>query len=167
MSDARGKSTGAADGRISGTTADLPRALGVNHVALEVRDLNEELAFLASLFRFDLRSRDNEHAFIELGDQFIALFVADSTRRDKHRHFGLVVDDKDALRTRLESQGVEIPSERFLEFRDPSGNLWQVVEYGNVEYLKDPSALASLGARSTIKSADAIAALEKKGIYPA
>lgn len=148
--------------------ANLPRALGLNHVALEVHDIDEELDFLRALVHFELRSRDDEHAFIELGDQFIALFAAPAgKRRDEHRHFGLVVDDAAAFRVRLEALGIEIPSDRFVEFRDPSGNLWQVVEYAKVEFLKNPAVLARLGARSTLKSAEAKAALEEKGITPA
>lgn len=148
-------------------TADLPRALGINHVALEVRDIDEELDFLCSLVHFELRSRDGEHAFIDLGDQFIAILATDRKQsRDEQRHFGLVVDDAVAFRTRLEALGVEIPSDRFLEFRDPSGNLWQVVEYAKVEFLKNPAVLARLGARSTLKSAEAKSALEQKGITP-
>lgn len=147
---------------------DLPRALGLNHVALEVRDVDEELDFLRRLVHFELRSRDAEHAFIELGDQFIAVFAAGRRRgRDERRHFGLVVDDAAAFRARLEALDIEIPSDRFLEFRDPSGNLWQVVEYAKIEFLKNPSVLARLGARSTLKSAEAKSALEEKGITPA
>ena len=147
---------------------DLPRALGLNHVALEVRDIDEELDFLSALFHFELRSRNDAHAFIELGDQFIALLASTPGGRqeDAHRHFGLVVDNQQAFRDRLVSLGLENPSDRFLEFRDPSGNLWQIVEYADVEFLKNPAVLAHLGARSTRKTAEAIASLESKGISP-
>jgi len=147
---------------------DLPRALGLNHVALEVRDIDEELAFLAALFQFELRSRDDAQAFIELGDQFIALFQSTSVRQasEGNHHFGLVVDDRQALGARLAAVGIEPASDRFLEFRDPSGNLWQIVEYSGVEFLKNPAVLAHLGARSTLKTPEAIASLESKGISP-
>jgi catechol 2,3-dioxygenase-like lactoylglutathione lyase family enzyme len=147
---------------------ELPRALGLNHVALEVRDIDEELAFLAELFQFELRSRDESHAFIELGDQFIALFESTSVGHAPagNHHFGLVVDDRQALRERLMSIGLTPASEHSLEFRDPSGNLWQIVEYAGVEFLKNPAVLAHLGARSTLKTPEAIASLESKGISP-
>jgi catechol 2,3-dioxygenase-like lactoylglutathione lyase family enzyme len=147
---------------------DLPRALGLNHVALEVRDIDEELAFLSALFQFELRSRDESNAFIELGDQFIALFESTSVDRspDGNHHFGLVVDDRQAVRERLTSIGIEPAPGSSLDFRDPSGNLWQIVEYAGVEFLKNPAVLAHLGARSTLKTPEAIASLESKGISP-
>lgn len=124
-----------------------PIALGINHVALDVRDVEEELEFLGQLFRFQLRSRGKGMAFIELGDQFLALFESIEPGEDGHRHFGLVVDDKVQLEKRLRARQIPIISERFLDFRDPSGNRWQVVDYRETEFIKHPQVLASLVGR--------------------
>ena len=78
-----------------------PRAVGLNHVALEVGDIEEALAFYGRLFRFELRSKSDTMAFIDLGDQFIALQKGRRQPADDGRHFGLVVDDKDAARRAL------------------------------------------------------------------
>ncbi|WP_217631402.1 VOC family protein [Microbulbifer yueqingensis] len=141
-------------------------ALGINHVALEVRDLEEELDFLGRLFRFSLRGREENMAFIELGDQFIALLESSNTGEDSHRHFGLVVDDREAVEARLRENGIPIVGDRFLDFRDPSGNRWQVVEYGEVQFIKHEQVLARLGAGGLRKSAASLEQLREKGIAP-
>lgn len=141
-------------------------ALGINHVALEVRDLEEAQEFLGRLFRFSLRGREKDMAFIELGDQFIALFESATATEDSHRHFGLVVDDKGAVEERLRENGIPIIGDRFLDFRDPSGNRWQVVEYGEVQFIKHQQVLAQLGAGGLRKSAESLEQLRDKGISP-
>lgn len=143
---------------------DKPAALGINHVALDVRDIDEELEFLGQLFRFELRGRGEKMAFIELGDQFLALFETIEPGEDGHRHFGLVVDDKDRVEARLRARNIPIVSERFLDFRDPSGNRWQIVDYREIQFIKHPQMLASLGAADIQKSDEALKILRDKGI---
>lgn len=140
------------------------RAVGINHVALEVRDLDEAIDFLDGLFQFKLRSRSKGMAFIELGDQFIALFENRDTGKDEHRHFGLVVDDKSKVKARLDALNIPILGDRFLDFRDPSGNRWQIVEYSQIEFIKAPQVLEFIGASGLEKADDAMEDLRKKGI---
>ena len=104
------------------------RPIGFNHVALEVGDIDEALAFYGRLFDFELRSRSKTSAFIDLGDQFLALQKGRTQPADDGRHFGLVVDDKDAVRQALADAGVETLPGQFLDFRDPWGNLWDLLQ---------------------------------------
>ena len=104
-----------------------PRVIGFNHVALEVGDIDEALAFYGRLFRFELRGKSDSMAFIDLGDQFIALQKGRRQPADDGRHFGLVVDDKDAARKALKAAGVTLLPGRFLDFRDPWGNRVEIV----------------------------------------
>lgn len=145
---------------------DRPRMVGLNHVALEVRDLDEELEFLGALFEVRLRSRGERKAFVDLGDQFIALAEGREGGADGERHLGLAVDDKDQVRRRLEEMGVEIVSEHSLMFRDPSGNLFQVVGYEEIQFTKAPWVLAGMGLDHLRKSDDALAELADKGLAP-
>jgi lactoylglutathione lyase len=113
-----------------------PRLVGINHVALEVGELEEALRFWGSLFG-DLKiEREPGMAFIDMGDQFLALSERQPTDPDSSRHFGLVVDDKQAVRERLLELGVEVSPGRRLNFRDPWGNMIQVVEYGEIQFTK-------------------------------
>ena len=106
---------------------DKARAIGINHVALEVADIDAALAFYGRLFDFTLRGRGERSAFIDLGDQFIALFKGESDTGDVGRHFGLVVDDPGKVRRQLEEMGVEILDGPGVDFHDPWGNYWQMV----------------------------------------
>ena len=141
------------------------RLVGINHVALEVGDIDEALAFYGRLFELTLRGRSRGMAFIDMGDQFIALSRGRTQPPDDHRHFGLVVDDKDAVRRTLEDAGVEILPGRGLDFRDPWGNLVQVVQYDEVQFTKTPAVLRSLGLEPG-KTAQARDELRAKGIDP-
>jgi predicted enzyme related to lactoylglutathione lyase len=141
------------------------RLVGVNHVALEVGEIDDALAFYGSIFELTLRGRSRSMAFIDIGDQFIALSSVRSQPADEHRHFGLVVDSMDATRQALEDAGVAILGGRGLNFRDPWGNLIQVVQYDEVQFLKDAAVLRSLGLELG-KSDSAIAELRAKGIEP-
>ena len=141
-----------------------PRLLGVNHVALEVGDVEEALAFYGRLFDFELRGRARGMAFVDLGDQFLALAEGRRQPPDDHRHFGLVVDDKEAVRRALEEAGVEILPGRGLDFRDPWGNRVEIVDYRDVQFTKAPEVLRGMGAEDLEKTDAARDELRRKGM---
>jgi predicted enzyme related to lactoylglutathione lyase len=139
------------------------RAVGINHVALEVDDLEATLEFYGRIFELELRGRAPGMAFVDLGDQFIA-FSERSGPPDAERHFGLAVDDRDAVRASLQAAGVEILPGRGLDFRDPSGNRVQVVDYRDVQFTKAPGVLAGMGLHGLAKRPGAIEELRSKGL---
>jgi lactoylglutathione lyase len=141
-----------------------PRLVGINHVALEVGDLEEALAFYGALFEVRLRGRAPGMAFIDMGDQFIALSEGRSQSPDDARHFGLVVDDKEAVRAALQQAGVKIESGGGLDFRDPWGNLVQVVDYRDVQFTKAPAVLQGMELSGLEKGAGALRELREKGL---
>jgi catechol 2,3-dioxygenase-like lactoylglutathione lyase family enzyme len=124
---------------------DRPRLVGINHVALEVGDLEEALEFYGRIFQLGPIEHEPGMAFIEMGDQFIALSESRTSPPDNARHFGLVVEDKEAARAALLDAGVEIPPGRFLDFRDPWGNHVQVVDYRDIRFTKTPEVLQAMG----------------------
>ena len=140
------------------------RLVGINHVALEVGSIEEALAFYGRLFELSLRGRSAKMAFIDLGDQFINLSENRDQHRDEARHFGLVVDDKEKVRRRLDEAGVETLPGRGVEFRDPWGNRVQIVEYGDIQFTKHRAVLKRMGRAGLHKSPAAIEELSKKGI---
>lgn len=142
------------------------RAVGFNHVALEVGDIEEALAFYARIFTFELRGKSADMAFIDLGDQFIALQKGRRQPADDGRHFGLVVDDKEAVRRALREAGVEVLPGRFLDFLDPWGNRFEIVGYDNIQFSKAPNVLRGMGLTHLAKNADAIKELTEKGMAP-
>jgi lactoylglutathione lyase len=139
------------------------RLVGINHVALEVGDLDEALAFYGSLFDIRLRGRSADAAFIDIGDQFLALMAARTHTADEGRHFGLVVDDKEAVRRILEAAGIEILSGPRLDFRDPWGNRVEIVQYDQIQYTKTPEILGGMGLELE-KTDAALAELRAKGL---
>lgn len=141
-----------------------PRLVGINHIALEVGDVDAALEFYGRIFDLSLRGRGSRMAFIDIGDQFIALAAGRTQPPDSHRHFGLVVDDKKATRRALEEAGAEILPGRGLDFRDPWGNHVQVVQYAEIQFMKTPEVLAGMGLGGLAKSPDALAELRAKGI---
>ena len=142
----------------------MPRLVGINHIALEVGDLDEALAFWESIFGpLELRGRGGGMAFIDIGDQFIALAQVRTQPRDAERHFGLVVDDKEAVRARLRELGVPVTG-RGLDFHDPWGNLIQVVDYRDVQFSKTDEVLEAMGLEGLEKSDRALQELRDKGI---
>ena len=143
------------------------RAIGVNHVALEVGDIEEALAFYGRLFEFALRGKSKDAAFIDLGDQFIALQKGRKQPGDDGRHFGLVVDDKEAVRNALAAAGVKVLPGRFLDFLDPWGNRIEIVGYDNIQFTKAPHVLKGMGLAGVSKSPQAIKELAEKGMAPA
>jgi lactoylglutathione lyase len=142
------------------------RAIGFNHIALEVGDIEEALAFYGRIFEFQLRGKDEDMAFIDLGDQFLALQKGRKQPTDDGRHFGLVVDDKDAVRRALAEAGVELLPGPFLDFRDPWGNRVEIVGYDNIQFSKAPNVLRGMGLAHLAKNAKAIKELAEKGMAP-
>ena len=142
------------------------RAVGFNHVALEVGDIEEALAFYGRLFAFELRGKSADAAFIDLGDQFLALQKGRSQPADDGRHFGLVVDDKEAVRAAMAAAGVAALSGPFLDFRDPWGNRIEIIGYDNIQFTKAPNVLRGMGLAHLSKNAKAIRELADKGMAP-
>jgi catechol 2,3-dioxygenase-like lactoylglutathione lyase family enzyme len=140
------------------------KALGVNHVAFEVDDLDVALAWWARFFDFELRGRVPGMAFIDLGDQFVALSEGRSQPPDAHRHVGLVVEDKEALRAALAEAGEEVNAAGNLRMRDPSGNQIEIVDYRDIQFTKTPAVLRALGVEGIGKSARAEKELAAKGL---
>ena len=141
-----------------------PRLLGINHIALEVGDLDAALDWYGRIFDFELRGRITGMAFLDMGDQFIALSEGREQPPDGARHFGLVVDDKEATRSALEAAGAEIIPGRGLDFRDPWGNHVQVVEYSQIQFTKAPPVLDGMGVGELEKTEDARRELREKGL---
>ena len=139
------------------------RALGINHVVLEVGDLDQALEFYGALFDFKLRNRTDHNAFIDLGDQFIQLSLGKTQGPDDKRHFGFVVDDREPVRRAMETLGIKSINER-LNFRDPWGNRIEVVPYDDIQFTKDAYVLKGMGADGLKKTANAIAELKQKGM---
>jgi catechol 2,3-dioxygenase-like lactoylglutathione lyase family enzyme len=143
----------------------MPKLVGMNHIALEVGDLDEALAFWESIFgELKLRGRMSRMAFIDMGDQFIALAQGRTQPPDRHRHFGLVVDDKEAVRARLRELNIPVSSGRGLDFSDPWGNQIQIVDYRDVQFTKTPEVLVAMGLDGLEKSESALAELRDKGV---
>jgi lactoylglutathione lyase len=142
------------------------RALGFNHIAIEVGDVDEALAFYGRIVDFTLRGKSKDMAFIDLGDQFLALQNGQSQPPGSGRHFGLVVDDKEAVRRALGEAGVEILPGLFLDFYDPWGNRVEIVGYDGIQFSKAPNVLRGMGLAHLSKSAKAIKELADKGMAP-
>jgi lactoylglutathione lyase len=141
------------------------RLVGINHVALEVGDLDEALDFYRRIFDFELRGRvGNKMAFLDAGDQFIAIAAGRSQPGDDSRHFGLVVDDAAAVREALEREGVAILPGRGLDFLDPWGNRIQVVQYDEIQFTKSAATLEKLGAGGLGKTSEAEREMRQKGL---
>jgi lactoylglutathione lyase len=144
------------------------RLVGINHIALEVGDIDEALAFYGGLLAFELRGRvGGRMAFLDAGDQFIALSAGRSGPADAARHFGLVVDDREALRRALEAAGVEILAGDGLDFRDPWGNRIQIVQYDEIQFSKTPGVLRAMGLDGLGKTDAALEELRRKGVEDA
>ena len=145
-------------------TSKLARAMGINHIALEVGDIGEALAFYGSLVEFEIARQSESAAFIYFGDQFINFSKGRTQHPDDRRHFGLVVDDKEAVRERLTELGVEVLPGRFLDFLDPWGNRVEIVSYQNVRFTKSPQVLAGMEMEDPGKNEKAQAELTAAGM---
>ncbi len=142
-----------------------PRLVGMNHVALEVADIEEALAFYGQIFDFTLRGKSKTQAFIDMGDQFIALTQTATPHKDKDRHFAVVVDDRSRVTELAEAAGAVLVPGPFLDFLDPWGNRVEVVEYANIQFTKAPHILRGMGL-ALDKSAKALSELADKGMAP-
>lgn len=142
-----------------------PKLVGMNHVALEVGDVEAALAFYGKIFEFTLRGRSKGQAFIDMGDQFIALMETGAPHEDKQRHFGVVVDDRTQVRALAEAAGARMVPGPFLDFLDPWGNRVEVVEYGKIQFTKAPHVLHGMGL-TLEKSDSARRELAEKGMAP-
>jgi lactoylglutathione lyase len=148
------------------TATKKARAVGFNHVALEVGDIEEALAFYGRLFEITLRGKSETSAFVDLGDQFIAFQKGRVQGPDDGRHFGLVVTDKEAVRAALSEADIAPLPGPFLDFLDPWGNRIEIVEYQNVQFTKAPNVLRGMGLRNLSKNDSALKELSAKGMAP-
>jgi catechol 2,3-dioxygenase-like lactoylglutathione lyase family enzyme len=143
----------------------VTRLVGINHVALEVGDIDDALQWYGRLFELELRGRHGSRmAFVDMGDQFIALSAGRTQSPDEHRHFGLVVDDKEAVRAALHEAGVPVRSSGSVDFNDPWGNHLQVVDYRDIQFTKTPEVLEGMGIDGLEKSDAALEELRAKGL---
>jgi catechol 2,3-dioxygenase-like lactoylglutathione lyase family enzyme len=147
------------------TGGGKPRLVGMNHIALEVGDVEEALAFYGRIFDFTLRGRSKNQAFIDMGDQFIALMQVSAKHKDTHRHFGVVVDDRSAVRKLAKAAGAQMIEGPFLDFLDPWGNRVEVVDYADIQFTKAPHVLRGMGLRLE-KNDKALRELAEKGMAP-
>jgi lactoylglutathione lyase len=145
--------------------AKRARLIGTNHVALEVGDLDEALELYGRLFEFELRGRHGSSmAFIDMGDQFLALSAGRAQPPDEARHFGLVVDDLEAAREAVKREGLEILGSRGLDFLDPWGNHFQVVDYRAIQFERSPGVKRKLGIEDLGKTEAARAEIAERGL---
>jgi catechol 2,3-dioxygenase-like lactoylglutathione lyase family enzyme len=143
----------------------MTRLVGINHIALEVGDIDEALDWYGRFFEFALRGRaGNRMAFIDMGDQFIALAAGQAHEPDRPRHFGLVVEDKEAARRAMREAGLDVASHGSLDVHDPWGNQIQVVDYREIQFTKVPAVLQGMGLGSLEKTESARQELREKGL---
>jgi lactoylglutathione lyase len=139
------------------------RLVGINHVALEVGDVEAALELYGRIFDFELRGRAGQMAFIDMGDQFLALSEGRTQGPDEGRHFGLVVDDKDAVRAALEREGL-LQRGRTLRFSDPWGNQFEIVGYQDIQFERVPGVKRHLGIEGLAKTAAARDEIRERGL---
>ena len=137
------------------------KLVGINHVALEVGDVEAALEFYGQIFELTLRGRAGRMAFVDIGDQFIAFAEGRRQPPDEHRHFGLVVDDVEAALRAAREAGAEV---RGNDFRDPWGNNVQIVAYEDVQFTKAPEILSRMGLDGLAKTERALEELRAKGL---
>jgi len=143
----------------------VARLVGINHIALEVGDVDDALAWYGRFFEFELRGRAGPRmAFIDMGDQFIAIAAGRSQSPDESRHFGLVVDDKEAVRAALADAGLGVGVSGSLDFEDPWGNHVQVVDYRDIQFTKTPEVLRAMKLEGLGKSEAAQREIRERGL---
>ena len=143
-----------------------PKLVGVNHIALEVGDVEEALAFYAKIFEFTLRGKGKGQAFIDMGDQFINLAETKEPHQDKRRHVGMVVDDRTGIIELITAAGGKLVEGPFLDFLDPWGNRIEIVGYDNIQFTKAANVLRGMGLAHLSKNRNAIKELKDKGMSP-
>ncbi len=143
-------------------TSKKAKAIGMNHVALEVGNIEDALDLYRRLFDFTLRGRQKGMAFIDLGDQFIALQESAARRPDGSRHFGLVVDDADAVKRELDRVGKEVRRIGDYDFLDPWGNRIQIIEYSECQFSKTPGVIRGMRLEGLKKNDEALEELKEK-----
>ncbi len=144
---------------------DKARALGINHIVLEVGDLDEALEFYGKFFQFSLRGRGEINAFMDMGDQFLQFRKGRTQDADGARHFGFVVDDREPVWEAVREHGIELIGDR-LNFRDPWGNRIEVVQYDEIQFTKAPGILRGMGNGDPGKTPEALKELSEKGMSP-
>lgn len=144
--------------------SERARLVGINHVALEVGDIDEALEFYGKAFELTLRGRGRQMAFLDMGDQFVALEAGRTQPPDRGRHVGVVVDDSERALRLLEEAGAERVGRN--DVLDPWGNRLQIVDYREIQFTKAPWVLAGMGLEELEKSDPALAELREKGIAP-
>jgi lactoylglutathione lyase len=142
----------------------VARLVGINHIALEVGDVDDALRWYGRFFEFELRGRGGRMAFIDMGDQFIALAAGRTQPDDEGRHFGLVVDDKEAVRAAMQEAGIGVQVSGSLDFHDPWGNHVQVVDYRDIQFTKAPAVLRGMRLEGVPKTESAQQELRQKGL---
>ncbi|MDP6687972.1 MAG: VOC family protein [Alphaproteobacteria bacterium] len=150
----------------NGSNERKARAVGINHVALEVGDIDEALAFYGRFLDFEIESKSDELAFVYFGDQFINFTKGRHQGPDDRRHFGIAVDDKELARRTLEGMGITFLDGRFLDFLDPWGNRVEITTYTNIQFSKADHVLKGMGLEHLVKTENAIAELRKKNMAP-
>ena len=143
----------------------MARLVGINHVALEVGDVDAALALYGRLFEFELRGRSPGAAFIDIGDQVLALSEGRTQPADDSRHFGLVVDDKEAVRAAVVAEGLELVGiGHRLDFMDPWGNRIEVVAYADIQFERVPPVKRKLGIEGLEKTERARQEIAERGL---
>ncbi len=142
------------------------RAVGINHVAHEVGDIDEALAFYSRFLDFEIHDKNDSEVFIYFGDQFINFTKHSNRKSDEKRHFGIAVDDKELVRRSLEAMGVTLLDGPFLDFLDPWGNRIEITTYTNIQYTKADHILRGMGLSYLTKTEQALAELRAKGMAP-
>ena len=146
------------------TPSSPARALGFNHIALEVADIDEALEFYGKIFDVKLRGRGGRMAFIDFGDQFLAIAATGKTEQDSERHFGLVVDDQAKALAAAKAAGAKFLTDGGNTFWDPWGNMFQIVQYSEIQFLKAQPVLEAMGMDDLEKSETALEELRQKGV---
>src|SRR5215217_5854840 len=144
-----------------------PRLVGINHVAIEVGDIDEALDWYGRIFEFALRGKGERNAFIDMGDQFVNLTLVPDRHSEgvERRHIGFVVDDRSSVKARAEAAGAVMVEGPFLDFLDPWGNRIEIIEYSNIQFTKAPHVLRGMGL-DLEKNANAKKELAEKGMAP-
>ena len=146
------------------TIRNKATAIGINHVALEVSNIAEALAFYGSFLNFTITSQSEDAAFIYFGDQFINFSKGRTQTPDEKRHFGIAVDDKELVRNPLTEMDVTLLGGQFLDFLDPWGNRIEITTYTNIMFSKTTAILRGMDMDHLQKTDQALAQLSKHGL---